>query len=98
MLPKEMIQARLNGNISEHKLNWEIMTIDLNGVIQLIKRRKQMRKKKLMPKTTWELLNLINAENVDQCERLELIIVVAAKDAFIAWIIIVLGLIIVLGT
>ena len=48
-----------------------------------------------MLKTTWELYNPINAENVDQCEHLELIIVVAAKDAFIAWIIIVLGLIIV---
>jgi hypothetical protein len=46
MLPKEMIQARLNGNISEHKLNWEITMIDLNGVIQLLERREQMRKEK----------------------------------------------------
>ena len=98
MLPKEMIQARLNGNISEHKLNWEITMIDLNGVIQLLERREQMRKEKQMLKTTWELYNPINAENVDQCEHLELIIVAAAKDAFIAWIIIVLGLIIVLVT
>ena len=65
--------------------------IDLNGAIQFIERRKQIKKLKLMQRTTWVLYNLINAENVEPCEHLARIIVANVKDASTAWIITVLG-------
>lgn len=95
MRPKEMIQEGLNGNILEHMRNQQIMMIDLNGVMQLTKRKNAIKNMKLMPKTIWELYNLINAENAERCEPLEHIIVVPARDASIEWTIIVLGQIIV---
>jgi hypothetical protein len=65
MQKKEMILVGLNGNILEHQLNWEITMINLSGVMQDSEKRKPIRNM-MMQKTTWELLNHTNAENVEQ--------------------------------
>lgn len=54
MRAKEMIQEGLNGNILEHMRSWQIMMIDLNGVMQLTKRKNVIKNMKLMQKTIWE--------------------------------------------
>ena len=89
-----MTQVRLNGNILEHLRSWRITTIDSNGAIQYTEKRKLIKSTR-MQKTTWVLCNRINAENVVQCERSVLITVENVNNAFIEWIIIVLGPIIV---
>ena len=66
--------------------------IDSNGVTQFTKKRKPIKNMKLMPKITWELFSLINAENVELCVLLEHITVVPARDASTEWITIAHGL------